>query len=70
MIARRVAARHAWLPELVLTRSALGPHGTDLLAVAAGRHPHLTAALTAGTFDPAPQFETTMSRVLAGLLGE
>ncbi|MFC4070187.1 TetR/AcrR family transcriptional regulator [Actinoplanes subglobosus] len=34
--------RHPWLPELVLTRSTLGPHGTDLLehvlAVLAG-HP-------------------------------
>lgn len=34
--------RHGWLPELVLTRSTLGPHGTDLLehvlAILAG-HP-------------------------------
>jgi AcrR family transcriptional regulator len=39
---RELMRRHAWLPELVLTRSALGPHGTDLLehvlAVLAG-HP-------------------------------
>ncbi|BCJ47193.1 TetR family transcriptional regulator [Actinoplanes ianthinogenes] len=114
--------RHGWLPELVLTRAALGPHGTDLLehvlavladhpadtgrkleafavanaltaalalneltagsgarqrqgaylthAVAAGRHPHLTAALTVARPEPAPQFEDTVSRVLTGLLGE
>jgi AcrR family transcriptional regulator len=112
--------KHSWLPELVLTRSALGPHGTDLLehvlavldghpadvgrkleafavlttlaaamalnkrnegarqrqgaylahAIAAGRHPHLTAALTGGSLVPAPRFEDTLSRVLAGLLGE
>ncbi|MFC7531665.1 TetR/AcrR family transcriptional regulator [Actinoplanes sp. GCM10030250] len=28
---RELMLRHGWLPELVLTRSALGPHGTDLL---------------------------------------
>ncbi|SNY37334.1 TetR/AcrR family transcriptional regulator [Paractinoplanes atraurantiacus] len=117
---RELMRRHAWLPELVLTRSALGPHGTDLLeqvleilaghpadvgrkleafavmnaltaaltlseldvgarqrqgaylahAVAAGRHPHLTAALTGGSPVPAPHFEDTISRVLVGLLGE
>ena len=94
---RALMLRHGWLPELLLTRSTLGPHATDLLehvlavladhpadagrkleafavmttltaaltlnelnagsgpgraasylahAVAAGRHPHLTAALT------------------------
>jgi AcrR family transcriptional regulator len=114
--------QHRWLPELVLTRSALGPHGTDLLehvlavlaehpaevgrkleafavmntltaaltlnelsggssarqrqsaylahVVAAGRHPHLTAALTSGPMVPAPRFEDTVSRVLVGLLTE
>jgi hypothetical protein len=114
--------RHGWLPELVLTRAALGPHGIDLLehvlavlaghpadvgrkletfavmntltaalalnelnggsgarrrqgaylahAVAAGRHAHLTAALTSGPLVPAPNFEDTVSRVLTGLLGE
>ncbi|WP_127501972.1 TetR/AcrR family transcriptional regulator [Actinoplanes solisilvae] len=119
---RELMRRHGWLPELVLTRSALGPHGTDLLehvlallaehpasvgrkleafavmnaltaaltlnelnndsgalqrqgaylahTVAAGRHPHLTAALTGGSLEPAPQFEDTMSRVLTGLLGD
>ncbi|GAB2577815.1 TetR family transcriptional regulator [Paractinoplanes abujensis] len=40
--ARELMRRHTWLPGLVLTRSALGPHGTDLLehvlAVLAG-HP-------------------------------
>lgn len=39
---RELMLRHGWLPELVLTRPALGPHGTDLLehvlAVLAG-HP-------------------------------
>ncbi|XVU28439.1 TetR/AcrR family transcriptional regulator [Actinoplanes sp. CA-054009] len=39
---RELMRRHGWLPELVLTRSALGPHGADLLehvlAVLAG-HP-------------------------------
>ncbi|WP_328475243.1 TetR/AcrR family transcriptional regulator [Actinoplanes sp. NBC_00393] len=39
---RELMLRHGWLPELVLTRSALGPHGADLLehvlAVLAG-HP-------------------------------
>lgn len=119
---RELMLRHGWLPELVLTRSALGPHGTDLLehvlavlaehpadvghkleafavmntltaalalnevnggsgarqrqgaylahAVAAGRHAHLTAALTGGSVVPAPRFEDTVSRVLVGLLGE
>lgn len=119
---RELMLRHGWLPELVLTRSALGPHGTDLLehvlavlaghpadvgrklesfavmntltaafvlnelngssgarqrqgaylahAVAAGRHPHLTAALADGPLVPAPRFEDMVSRVLAGLLGE
>lgn len=114
--------RHGWLPGLVLTRSALGPHGTDLLehvlavlaghpadtgrkleafavmttltaalalntlnagsgaqqrqgaylthVIAAGRHPHLTAALTGGSPLPPPAFEDTVSRVLVGLLGE
>jgi hypothetical protein len=36
----------------------------------AGRHPLLTAALTAGALLVAPRFEDTVSRVLAGLLGE
>ncbi len=119
---RELMRRHGWLPELVLTQSALGPHGTDLLehvlavlaghpadtgrkleayavmssltaalalnelnggssarqkqsaylahAIAAGRHAHLTAALTGGSLVPAPRFEDTMSRVLVGLLGE
>jgi len=39
-------------------------------AVAAGRHAHLTAALTGRALMPAPHFEDTMSRVLIGLLGE
>ncbi|GIE34926.1 hypothetical protein Ait01nite_079710 [Actinoplanes italicus] len=39
-------------------------------AVAAGRHPHLTAALTGAPPAPAPDFEDTVSRVLVGLLGE
>jgi AcrR family transcriptional regulator len=120
--ARELMLRHGWLPELVLTRSALGPHGTDLLehvlavlaehpadvgrkleafavintltaafvlnelnggsgarqrqgaylahAIAAGAHPHLTAALTGGELVPAPRFEDSLSRVLVGLLGE
>ncbi|MEV6299133.1 TetR/AcrR family transcriptional regulator [Actinoplanes sp. NPDC051861] len=120
--ARELMLRHGWLPELVLTRSALGPHGTDLLehvlavlaehpasvgrkletyavmttltaalalnelnggsaarqrqgaylahVIAAGRHAHLTAALSRGSLVPAPSFEDTVSRVLAGLLGE
>jgi AcrR family transcriptional regulator len=38
--------------------------------VAAGRHAHLTAALTSGPPVPAPRFEDTLSRVLVGLLGE
>jgi AcrR family transcriptional regulator len=119
---RDLMLRHGWLPELVLTRSALGPHGTDLLehvlavlsehpadtgrkleafavmstltaalalhelnaasgtrqrqgaylahAITAGRHPHLTSALTGGPLVPAPAFEDTVSRVLLGLLGE
>ena len=117
---RELMLRHGWLPELVLTRSALGPHGTDLLeqvlailaahpadvgrkleafavmttltaalalhdlnagaaqrqgaylahVVAAGRHPHLAAALTGGPTTPAPRFEDTVARVLVGLLGE
>ncbi|BEL07369.1 TetR/AcrR family transcriptional regulator C-terminal domain-containing protein [Actinoplanes sichuanensis] len=117
---RELMLRHGWLPELVLTRSALGPHGTDLLehvlailavhpadagrkleafavmntltaalaltelnagsaarqgaylehVIAAGRHSHLTAALTGGSLVPAPRFEDTISRVLVGLLGE
>ncbi|GIE89099.1 TetR/AcrR family transcriptional regulator [Actinoplanes regularis] len=119
---RSLMLRHGWLPELVLTRSALGPHGTDLLehvlavlaghpadagrkleafgvmstltaalalnelsggsgarqrqgaylahVVAAGRHTHLTAALTGGPLVPAPLFDDTLSRVLVGLLGE
>lgn len=113
---RELMLRHRWLPELVLTRSTLGPHGADLLehvlavlaehpadvgrkleafavmntltaafvlnelsgglerqgaylahVVAAGGHPHLTAAATGGS--PAPRFEDTMARVLTGLLG-
>jgi AcrR family transcriptional regulator len=28
---RELMLRHGWLPELVLARSALGPHGADLL---------------------------------------
>jgi hypothetical protein len=120
--AHALMLRHSWLPELILTRSALGPHGTDLLehvlatlaehpapvgrrleafavmntltaalalnelnggsaahqrqgaylahALAAGRHPHLTAALTGGQLVPAPHFEETITRVLSGLLGE
>ena len=119
---RSLMLRHGWLPELVLTRSALGPHGTDLLehvlavladhpadagrkleafavmntltaalalnelngssgarqrqsaylahVVTAGRHTHLTAALTGGPLVPAPRFEDTVSRVLVGLLGQ
>jgi AcrR family transcriptional regulator len=119
---RALMLRHRWLPELLLTRSTLGPHATDLLehvlavlaghpadagrkleafavmttltaaltlnepgdgsgarqrqaaflahAVAAGRHPHLTAALTGAPPVPAPDFEDTVSRVLVGLLGE
>ncbi|MEU4693822.1 TetR/AcrR family transcriptional regulator [Actinoplanes sp. NPDC023714] len=119
--ARALMLRHGWLPELVLTRAALGPHGAGLLehvlavldghpagvgrkleafavmntltaalalhelgggsdarvrqgaylahVVAAGRHPHLTAALTGGPATPAPDFEDTVSRVLTGLLG-
>ncbi|MBO3742617.1 TetR/AcrR family transcriptional regulator [Actinoplanes flavus] len=119
---RAVMLRHPWLPELLLTRSALGPHSTELLehvlailaahpagagrkleafavmttltaaltlnelnassgapqrqgaylahAIAAGRHPHLTAALAGGPPTPAPRFEDTVSRVLTGLLGE
>ncbi|RQX15366.1 TetR family transcriptional regulator [Micromonospora ureilytica] len=119
---RELMRQHRWLPELVLTRSALGPHGTDLLehvlavlaghpaemgrkletfavmntltaalalnelnggssarqrqgaylahVVAAGRHAHLTAALTSGPLVPAPRLEDTVSRVLVGLLEE
>ena len=119
---RELMRQHGWLPELVLTRSALGPHGTDLLehvlavlaghpadvghkleafavmntltaalalnelnggssarqrqsgylahVVAAGRHAHLTAALTSDPLVPAPRFEDTLSRVLVGLLQE
>ncbi|GIE76629.1 TetR family transcriptional regulator [Actinoplanes philippinensis] len=116
---RELMRRHGWLPELVLTRPALGPHGADLLehvlavlaghpagagrkleafgvmttltaalalhergpgagqrqgaylghVVAAGRHPHLTAALAGGPLAPAPDFEDTVARVLTGLLG-
>ncbi|MEU8660526.1 TetR/AcrR family transcriptional regulator [Actinoplanes philippinensis] len=116
---RELMRRHGWLPELVLTRAALGPHGADLLehvlavlaghpasagrkleafgvmttltaalalhergpgagprqgvylghVVAAGRHPHLTAALAGGPLAPAPDFEDTVARVLTGLLG-
>ncbi|MEV6350976.1 hypothetical protein [Actinoplanes sp. NPDC051851] len=51
--------RHRWLPELVLTRSALGPHCTDL-----------TAALTGSSLSAPSPFESTVSRVLIGLLGE
>ena len=29
--ARQIMRRHAWLPALVITRPALGPHGVDLL---------------------------------------
>ncbi|GLY03811.1 MULTISPECIES: TetR/AcrR family transcriptional regulator [Actinoplanes] len=117
---RDLMLRHRWLPELVLTRSPLGPHGADLLehvlavladhpadtgrkleafavmttltaalalnelnastgarerqgaylahVVAAGRHPHLTAALLSGRPTPEPRFEDTLSRVLTGLL--
>jgi hypothetical protein len=36
--------------------------------IAAGRHAHLTAALTGGPLVPAPGFEDMMSRVLVGLL--
>jgi hypothetical protein len=39
-------------------------------AVPAGRHAHLTAALSGGALVPALRFEDTISRVLAGLLGE
>ncbi|MEU4164752.1 TetR/AcrR family transcriptional regulator [Actinoplanes sp. NPDC026670] len=117
---RALMLRHGWLPELVLTRSALGPHGAGLLehvlavlaahpagagrkleafavmstltaalalnelnagsaarqsaylahVIAAGRHAHLTAALSGGALVPAPRFEDTISRVLVGLLGE
>jgi AcrR family transcriptional regulator len=119
---RDLMLQHSWLPELVLTRSALGPHGTDLLehvlavlaghpadagrkleafavmntltaalalhelnggsrarqrqsaylahVVAAGRHAHLTAALTNGPLVPVPRFEDTVSRILVGLLEE
>lgn len=119
---RELMRRHGWLPELLLTRSALGPHGADLLehvlavlaghpadvgrkleafavmntltaafvlnelngsssarqrqgaylahVIAAGRHAHLTAALTDGPLVPAPRFDDMMSRVLVGLLTE
>ncbi|MFI1996100.1 TetR/AcrR family transcriptional regulator [Actinoplanes sp. NPDC020271] len=119
---RELMLRHRWLPELVLTRSTLGPNGTDVLehvlavlaghpaaagrkleafavmttltaalalhemnagsgarqrqaaylshVIAAGRHPHLTAALTGGPLPAPPPFEDTVSRVLVGLLGE
>ncbi|BAL88082.1 putative TetR-family transcriptional regulator [Actinoplanes missouriensis 431] len=119
--ARELMLQHGWLPELVLTRSTLGPHGADLLehvlavlaehpadagrkleafavmttltaalvlheigggsearsrqgaylahVLAAGRHPHLTAALTGAIPTPAPRFEDTVARVLTGLLG-
>jgi AcrR family transcriptional regulator len=119
---RDLMLRHRWLPELVLTRSTLGPHGTDLLehvlailaghpadgghkleafavmstltaalalnelnagsagrqrqatylthVITAGRHTHLTAALSTGPPTAAPRFEDTVSRVLIGLLGQ
>jgi AcrR family transcriptional regulator len=116
---RALMLRHGWLPELVLTRSALGPHAADLLehvlavlaghpagagrkleafavmttltaalalnelnagsgarqgsylahVIAAGRHPHLAAAMTGGPPAPAPRFEDTIARTLTGLLG-
>ncbi|MEV6349653.1 TetR/AcrR family transcriptional regulator [Actinoplanes sp. NPDC051851] len=119
---RALMLRHPWLPELMQTRSTLGPHGVDLLehvltilaghpapvgrkleafavlttltaslavnelnggsatrqhqtaylahVIAAGRHPHLTAALTGAPPDVAPNVEDTVARVLTGLLGE
>lgn len=61
--ARDLMLHHGWLPELVLTRSALGPHGTDLLehvlAVLAG-HP-----ATAGRKLEAFAVMTTLTAALA-----
>ncbi|MFK3983824.1 TetR/AcrR family transcriptional regulator [Micromonospora sp. NPDC050397] len=48
---RMLMLRHPWLPELVLTRPALGPHGVDLLE-------HVLALLAAHSADAARKVET------------
>ncbi|WP_433796546.1 TetR/AcrR family transcriptional regulator [Actinoplanes sp. CA-252034] len=60
---RELMRWHAWLPELVLTRSALGPHGTDLLE-------HVLAILAGHPAGPGRKLEafgvmTTLTAALA-----
>ncbi|MFC6020852.1 TetR/AcrR family transcriptional regulator [Plantactinospora solaniradicis] len=47
---RALMLRHPWLPELVLTRPALGPHGVDLLE-------HVLAVLAGHPADAARKME-------------
>ena len=60
---RALMLRHGWLPELVLTRSALGPHGADLME-------HVLAVLAAHPADAGRKLEafavmTTLTAALA-----
>ncbi|MCC2279933.1 TetR/AcrR family transcriptional regulator [Streptomyces morookaense] len=48
--ARQIMQRHPWLPELVITRPVLGPHGVDLLE-------HVLDVLAGHPAEPAAKLE-------------